>query len=190
MRRSSATSCCTTGTSPDVTRSRCTARSGPYAWIVPQRQRDPAAPVEMLRRLAFLGVRVMQLGATATHDGVAYPAGTWVVPLDQEFAPLVRELLEPQKYPDMGDDLPYDAAGWTLPFQMNVNAIEAKTPLSPEFRAAMMRRAGRRRSRGARMTSIRSPPTRWPLASCRLRRRSRDAAARSRSTRRRTTRSG
>ena len=112
--------------------------SGPYAWIVPQRQRDPVAPVEMLRRLAFLGVRVMQLGATATHDGVAYPAGTWVVPLDQEFAPLVRELLEPQKYPDMGDDLPYDAAGWTLPFQLNVNSIEAKTPLSPEFRAAMM----------------------------------------------------
>ena len=35
--------------------------SGPYAWIVPQRQRDPVAPVEMLRRLAFLGVRVMQL---------------------------------------------------------------------------------------------------------------------------------
>jgi hypothetical protein len=111
--------------------------SGPYAWIVPQRQRDPAAPVEMLRRLAFLGIRVMQLGATATHDGVAYPAGTWVVPLDQEFAPLVRELLEPQKYPDMGDDLPYDAAGWTLPFQMNVNAVEARSPLSTDFRAAM-----------------------------------------------------
>jgi Zinc carboxypeptidase len=111
--------------------------SGPHAWIVPQKQRDNAAPVELLRRLAFLGIRVMQLRATATHDGVAYPAGTWVVPLDQEFAPLVRELMEPQKYPDMGDDLPYDAAGWTLPFQMHVNAIEAKTPLSVEFRAAM-----------------------------------------------------
>ena len=111
--------------------------SGPYAWIVPQQQRDPMAPVEMLRRLAFLGVRVMQLGSEATHEGTAYPAGTWVVPLDQEFAPLVRELLEAQKYPDMGDDLPYDAAGWTLPYQMNVNAVEAKTPLSAAFRSAM-----------------------------------------------------
>ncbi|HEX6314029.1 MAG TPA: M14 metallopeptidase family protein [Gemmatimonadaceae bacterium] len=112
--------------------------AGPYAWIVPQQQRDPMAPVELLRRLAFLGVRVMQLGTSSTHDGTTYPAGTWVVPLDQAFAPLVRELLEPQTYPDMGDDLPYDAAGWTLPYQMNVNAIEARTPLSTEFRAALV----------------------------------------------------
>lgn len=111
--------------------------AGPYAWIVPQKQRDPTAPVELLRRLAFLGIRVMQLNRDAAHDGVTYPAGTWVVPLDQEFAPLVRELMEPQKYPDMGDDLPYDAAGWTLPYQMHVNAIEAKTALGADFRAAL-----------------------------------------------------
>ncbi|HEX9562490.1 MAG TPA: M14 metallopeptidase family protein [Gemmatimonadaceae bacterium] len=111
--------------------------AAPYAWIIPQQQRDPVAPVELLRRIAFLGVRVMQLGREAAYEGTSYPAGTWVIPMDQAFAPLVRELMEPQKYPDMGDDLPYDAAGWTLPYQMNVTAIEANAPLPVEFRAAL-----------------------------------------------------
>src|SRR5438874_2112376 len=38
----------------------------PFAYIVPQRQRDPVAAVELLRRLAFGGVVVSQLTASAT----------------------------------------------------------------------------------------------------------------------------
>jgi hypothetical protein len=109
----------------------------PYAFLIPQAQHDPVAPVELLRRLAFLGVRVMQLDHDAPYDGANYPKGTWIIPMDQEFAQLVRELFEPQKYPDMGDDLPYDAAGWTLPYQMNVQVIEGRAPLTAEFRAAL-----------------------------------------------------
>ena len=111
--------------------------SPPYAYIIPQAQHDPVAPVELLRRMAFLGVRVAQLDRDVTHDAARYPAGTWVIPMDQEYAQLVRELFEPQTYPDMGDDLPYDAAGWTLPYQMNVAVVEARTPLSADFRTAL-----------------------------------------------------
>jgi hypothetical protein len=111
--------------------------TAPYAYIVPQAQHDPTAPVELLRRLAFMGVHVRQLDRDMAHDGTTYPKGTWVIPMDQEYAELARELLEVQVYPDMGDDTPYDAAGWTLPYQMNVAVVEAKSPLAPEFRAAM-----------------------------------------------------
>lgn len=121
----------------------------PYAYIVPQEQHDRMAPVDLLRRLAFLGINVKRLDAAATFEGTSYPKGTWVVPMDQEFAQLVRELLEVQKYPELGDDLPYDAAGWTLPFQMNVNVVEAKTPLSAEFRAAMKAISGKADTWGA-----------------------------------------
>ena len=117
--------------------------SPPFAYIIPQTQHDPVAPVELLRRMAFMGVRVMQLGRDAPHDGTTYPKGTWVIPMDQEFGQLVRELFETQTYPDMGEDLPYDAAGWTLPYQMNVAVVEARTPLSSEFRAAMQPVAGK-----------------------------------------------
>ena len=111
--------------------------SAPYAYIVPQDQHDPFAPVELLRRMSFLGIRVMRLERAATQDGVRYPEGTWVIPMDQEFAELARELFEVQTYPDVGDDTPYDAGGWTLPFQMNVEVSAAESPLSSEFRAAL-----------------------------------------------------
>jgi hypothetical protein len=111
--------------------------SAPYAYIVAQNQHDPVAPVDLLRRMAFMGIRVKQLDRDAAYAGTTYPKGTWVIPMDQEYAQLVRELFEPQHYPDLGDDTPYDAAGWTLPFQMNVNVVEGQVPLPNDFRAAM-----------------------------------------------------
>jgi hypothetical protein len=115
----------------------------PFAYVVPQEQRDPVAAVELLRRLAFGGVRVSQLTAPAAMDGVTYPAGTWVVPTDQEFAAVAREVLDVQRYPDLREfpggppERPYDAAGWTLPLQMGVNVVAAKTALTSAARAAM-----------------------------------------------------
>src|SRR5687768_13313761 len=111
--------------------------SPPYAYIVPQAQHDPVAPVELLRRTAFMGVRVSQADRDVVYEGTTYPRGTWVIPLDQEFGELVRELFEVQRYPAMGDDTPYDAAGWTLPFQMNVTVVEGKSPLAVEQRGAL-----------------------------------------------------
>jgi hypothetical protein len=118
-------------------------KDAPYAYVVPQDQRDPVAAVEMLRRLAFAGVRVSQLTAPLAIDGVTYPAGTWIVPTDQEFAAMARELLDVQKYPDLrqypgGPPLrPYDAAGWTLPLQMGVRVASVATPLTDDLRAKM-----------------------------------------------------
>src|SRR5262249_49895618 len=71
----------------------------PYAFIIPQAQKDVVAAVEMLRRVAFAGVRVWQLSSAAQIGGASYPAGTWIVPRDQEFTALADEVLLPQKYP-------------------------------------------------------------------------------------------
>ncbi len=118
-------------------------REAPYAYFVPQQQRDPAAAVEMLRRLAFSGVRVSQLTGPVEAEGETFPAGTWVVPADQEFAAAAREVLDVQKYPEIRSspggplDTPYDAAGWTLPLSMGVRTVAATKPLDDAARANM-----------------------------------------------------
>ncbi|HEX6974770.1 MAG TPA: M14 metallopeptidase family protein [Vicinamibacterales bacterium] len=115
----------------------------PFAYVVPQDQADPVAAVELLRRLAFGGVRVSQLTEAATIDGATYPAGTWIVPTDQEFAAMAREVLDIQTYPDLRQypggppERPYDAAGWTLPLQMGVKVVAAKTPIADDVRGRM-----------------------------------------------------
>jgi hypothetical protein len=116
-------------------------RTAPYAYVIPREQSDPEAAVELLRRLAFGGVRVSQLTAPAVLDNVTYPAGAWIVPADQEFAAMARELLDVQKYPDLrpypgGPPLrPYDAAGWTLPLQMGLKWAALQAPLTDDLRA-------------------------------------------------------
>ena len=163
--------------------------SPPYAYIIPQAQYDPVAPAELLQRVAFMGVHVKQLDRDFMYDGTSYPKGTWVIPMDQEYAQLVRELFEPEKYPEIKDDTPYDAAGWTLPYQMNVNVVEGHAPLpTADFRAALGA-CRERRSIGTRRRTHPSRPTPRRRASCRCQVNSPERATRSCSIRRRTIRS-
>ena len=119
------------------------AKKPPFAYVVPQQQRDPVAAVELLRRLAFGGVRVSQSTADIAVAGETWPSGTWVVPTDQEFAAMAREVLDVQHYPDLRQypggppERPYDAAGWTLPLQMGVRVVPVMTPLDADTRAKM-----------------------------------------------------
>ncbi|MBO0320872.1 hypothetical protein J0X14_01075 [Muricauda sp. CAU 1633] len=115
----------------------------PFAYIIPQKQRDPVRPVELLKRLAFNGAQISQLEKSMEYSGVTYPKGTWVIPMDQEFAEMIRQVLDVQVYPDLREspdgplEQPYDAAGWTLPFQMEVDVVTGMVPLSEEFKAAL-----------------------------------------------------
>ena len=118
-------------------------RHPPFAYFIPREQRDPVAAVEMLRRLAFNGIEVMRLKSAATFEGQSYAAGTWVIPMNQPFANFVRQLFAVQAYPDLREypegppDQPYDVAGWTLPYQMDVRVIAAQSPLPDALRQAL-----------------------------------------------------
>jgi hypothetical protein len=119
------------------------AEGPPYAYFISRDQRDPVAPVELLRRLAFNGVQVWELERDVVYEGVTHSAGDWVIPMDQEYSELVRTLFEVQHYPDLreyegGPPIrPYDVSGWTLPYQFDLRVVEAGSPLPAEVRDAM-----------------------------------------------------
>jgi hypothetical protein len=118
-------------------------KKGPYAYVIPQQQRDPVVAVELLRRIAFGGVRISELTAPVSLAGETFPAGTWIIPTDQEFAAMAREVLDIQRYPDLRQypggppERPYDAAGWSLPLQMGVRLVSIASPLADDVRGKM-----------------------------------------------------
>jgi len=119
-------------------------RAGPpYAFFIPQEQRDPVAAAEMLRRLAYNGIDVHALSAPVTVDGITHPTGSWAILMDQPNANFVRTLFAVQEYPDLREypegppDQPYDVSGWTLPYQFDVRVIEVRTPVSEELRSTL-----------------------------------------------------
>jgi hypothetical protein len=101
----------------------------PMAYVIPAEQHDRSAARAFIDVLLKGGLEVHQAAAPLVADGVTHPEGTWVVSLAQPFRPLVRDLIEPIRYPEVrrspGEQPapPYDAAGWTLAYQMGMRVL-------------------------------------------------------------------
>ena len=97
------------------------------AYILSAGQRDFATATKFANTLIKTGVTVHRATAPFTAAGKAYPAGSYVVLAAQAFRPHVRDMFEPQNhpndipYPGGPPTPPYDAAGWTLAYQMGVD---------------------------------------------------------------------
>ncbi|WP_316779754.1 M14 family metallopeptidase [Pedobacter antarcticus] len=96
------------------------------AYIIPADQADITTAVKFLNALIRTGVDVHQANAAFKVNGKNYPKGSYVVKTDQAFRPHVLDMFEPQDHPNDfkyagGPPVaPYDAAGWTLAYLMNV----------------------------------------------------------------------
>jgi hypothetical protein len=98
----------------------------PYAYIIPREQHDSPTAALMLEKLMLQGIEVKQ---SADPDA-------WVIMMNQPFSGLVKELFEPQKYPQLSQR-PYDVTGWTLPYQMGVEVHAVSTPPSEKFKDSL-----------------------------------------------------
>ena len=98
----------------------------PRAYIIPSVQSDFPTAVKFVNTLIWSGIRVLKASSDFTVSGKKYPAGSFIVKTDQAFRPHVLDMFEPQdhpndlQYPGGPPIAPYDAAGWTLAFQMGV----------------------------------------------------------------------
>jgi hypothetical protein len=108
--------------------------SGPYAYVVSPEQIDPQMTYRLAKTLRDGGVEVQQATAPFQAGGKSYPAGSFIIALDQPFRAYAKTVLERQKYPDIREypggppQRPYDVTATTLPlfYGVTADAIEAK----------------------------------------------------------------
>lgn len=95
-------------------------------YILSADQPDFNSAIKFLNALIRTGIVVHKATAPFSVAGKQYPAGSYVVKTDQAFRPHVLDMFEPQDHPndfkyDGGAPIPpYDAAGWTLAYLMDV----------------------------------------------------------------------
>jgi len=116
----------------------------PFAYVISSRQTDTPEAALLAQKMIDNGLDVYASKEGFKTNGVSYPAGSWVIPMDQPFSAMAKELFERQKYPDALEngtsksiDLPYDVTGWTLPLQMGVDVDAVTDPLQPEQRGLL-----------------------------------------------------
>jgi len=110
-------------------------KGAPYAYLVPPGQRDPVAAAKLLSLVQAQAGEVHRADAAFTADGRSYPAGTYVLRLAQPFGRWIKDLLEPQEYPDIRwpfdnapIDRPYDVSAWSLGMLMGVDTVRVDAP--------------------------------------------------------------
>src|SRR6202163_2006489 len=94
----------------------------PYAFLIPEDQGDPARVAQMVGRLMGQHIEVArEQNAIQVKEG-NFPAGPYVVCLDQPYRNYAVDLLTPQNYPKNGE-APYDDVSWELPAHYHLQAI-------------------------------------------------------------------
>jgi hypothetical protein len=98
---------------------------GPAAWVLPGDDTRPTEAADLVNLLKLQGCEVHKADqAIETKDG-KFPAGSYVVRMDQPYSRMADMLLDTQYY-NVNDPRPYDDTGWTLGPLRNVKTVRVK----------------------------------------------------------------
>jgi hypothetical protein len=105
----------------------------PYAIFIPADQGDPMRVAQMVGVLMKQNIEVGRAtGPVQLKDG-SFPAGTYVVRMDQPYRNYAVDLLTPQHYPMDGSE-PYDDVSWELPANYHLQAVPTIDPAARSLR--------------------------------------------------------
>ena len=95
----------------------------PRAFVIPAAQADPPRVADMVNRLVDQRIEIGRLTAPLTVDEGTFPAGSFIVMLDQPYRNYAVDVLEPQRFPPETGRLPYDDVSWAFPIGFGVEAV-------------------------------------------------------------------
>jgi len=95
---------------------------GPAAWIIPSDQSRIVEAADMMNLLRLMGVEVHKADKEITVKDQKFPAGSYVIRMDQPYSRMADMLLDTQYY-NVSDPRPYDDTGWTLGALRNVKTV-------------------------------------------------------------------
>jgi hypothetical protein len=100
---------------------------GPAAYLIPGGTRRPLAAARLVNLLRKNGVEVHVANAETAVGKDKYPAGSYIIRMDQPYSRCADMLLDTQYY-NPKDPRPYDDTGWTLGPLHNVKTVRVTDP--------------------------------------------------------------
>ena len=95
---------------------------GPAAYVVSGDTPRPVEAADMVNLLRRMGVEVQTASREFTVKEGKFPAGSYVIRMDQPYSRMADMLLDTQYY-SINDPRPYDDTGWTLGALRNVKTV-------------------------------------------------------------------
>ena len=95
---------------------------GPAAWIIPGDQSRIVEAADMINLLRLMGVEVHTADKDVQVKDQKFPAGSYVIRMDQPYSRMADMMLDTQYY-NVNDPRPYDDTGWTLGALRNVKTV-------------------------------------------------------------------
>ena len=98
------------------------SNEGPAAYIIPGDTPRPVEAADMVNLMRLRGIEIQTADKEFTVKDQKYPAGSYIVRMDQPYSRMADMLLDTQYY-NVSDPAPYDDTGWTMGAMRNVKTV-------------------------------------------------------------------